>query len=288
MTIIIPTTCERARWAGLERAITSLLSQQQCAVKVLVLVNGSRFAPDLLDALKARADIGVHYEQTGSLPWALHVGRRLVTTPFFGFLDDDDEYLPGAVHRRLAPMLADSSVAFVASNGFRQRVDGSDEAMLSRVGELARDPLAAMLQQNWLASCGGLYRSAEVSADDFDPTVKYYEWTYLAYRLASTRRVAFVAEPTFRIYSSPDSLSKSSAYVAARVDVIQKLLLLRLAPEIRRGLSSQLASAHHDVAELAWKMGFKSQSWRSHVRSLGCRHGWRYLSFTRHLLGKVF
>ena len=47
----------------------------------------------------------------------------------------------------------------------------------------ATDPLRALVIENWLASCGGLFRSDRVSIDYFDGVTRHYEWTFLAYSL---------------------------------------------------------------------------------------------------------
>lgn len=77
--------------------------------------------------------------EEGSLPRALIAGRRTVATPFYSFLDDDDELLPVAIDLRLAPLLADPAVDIVASNGYQPK-RGCDILFYSRLGLVAASP----------------------------------------------------------------------------------------------------------------------------------------------------
>ena len=63
--------------------------------------------------------------EEASVAKAQQLGRRSSRTEFFCFLDDDDEYLPGAVSMRLNELRADSSVDVVVTNGFERIVDNS-------------------------------------------------------------------------------------------------------------------------------------------------------------------
>ena len=146
----------------------------------------------------------------GSLPAALRHGRSLVDTPFFGFLDDDDEYLPDAIAIRLAAFASDAAIDAVATNGFTN-IGGVDRVRHEHPDAAATDPLRALLRENWLASCGGLFRTDRVTVDFFDGVTRHYEWTVLGFKLAASRRVLYVDKPTFRVYDSPGSLSKSRA-----------------------------------------------------------------------------
>ena len=282
--IIIPTTCETSRWAMLNRAIASVHTQKNVHVQVLVVVNGVRFDAEHLKTLKTRSDLSVHYELVGSLPLALHIGRSLIDTDFFGFLDDDDVYLPDALANRLGPMLEDGGVDFVASNGLRREEGKPDIPFLTDVAGINDNPLAALNTKNWLSSCGGLYRSAKVLASDIDPELYYLEWTFLAFKLAGTHRMVFVDKPTFCIYSTVGSLSKSEAYLLAEPVVLRKILALNLPKSVRQPLQYKLGRVHHNLAEYARRTGQLKLAWRHHLASLYFPGGRNYLTYTRYLL----
>src|SRR4051794_10798550 len=105
VSVIIPTTCEAHRCSSLQRAIASVQSQQGVAVKVIVVVNGARVDPSCYQQLQRMPGLKVSYRSEGSAPLAQHAGRLLVDTEYFAFLDDDDEYLAGALEARVQPML---------------------------------------------------------------------------------------------------------------------------------------------------------------------------------------
>ena len=283
--VIIPTTCITGRWAVLQRAIGTVASQDAVNVRVLVVVNGDRFDPDCLAALRARSDLRVHYQLEGNLPLALRVGRSLVEAPFFCFLDDDDEYLPGALAYRVQPMLADPRVDFTASVGLRC-VDGGDRLALTelQVDQINAQPLLSLGVENWLASCGGLYRSSSISLDYFDGVTQYYEWTYLAYRLAIDKTLRYLERPTFRINDSSDSLSKSAAYRLAEIDVLHKLLDLPLPRKAQVEIRRKIGSAHHRISDYCLEQGWRMPAWQHHLKSLLYPGGWKYSTYSRHLL----
>lgn len=282
VTIIIPTTCEAPRGPGLLRAIDSLLAQAETSV--LVLINGQRYDHGLRAALEGRRDLQVHYLATGSLPEALHTGRQLVRTPYFGFLDDDDEYLPGTVAARLAPLQADTAIAFSVCNGFKCS-GGQERLLIDDVEAVRRDPLRVLAESGtWLASCGGLFRTSRVLPEDFNSAIKDLEWTYLAYRLGSRQKLAVVPEPGFRIHETPGSLSSSMRYREGLVKTLGHILALPGLPaHIRHRLRHRLAHAHHDLSATHLAQGQRGQAWRHHLVSLRYPTGWHFLPYTRRL-----
>lgn len=283
ISVIIPTTCEARRWDSLKRAISSVTLQENVDVEVIVAVNGTRFDPGCYEELRNMPGLNVVYLEEGNLPRAVKLARSLVTAPFFAFLDDDDEYLPGALWRRLQPLLADETVGYVAANGY-SHVDGRDEQAVMNVEAVQRDPLRALLRENWLASCGGLYRSGSVSSDYFDGKTRYLEWTLLAYKLASSMRMVFVDEPTYRIHDSPGSLSKSEAYREAEIGVLNQILALELPADVKNGLRIKMGRAYHSLSNHYRRRGDLKRAWSCHLTSLRYPEGFRYLTYSRRLL----
>lgn len=282
VTVIIPTLCDSARRAALSRAVESVLSQDGVAVTLVIIVNGTRYDPALLAQLHADPRLRVVYQEAGSLPAALRLGRTQVSSGFFAFLDDDDEYLPGALQTRVAPLLADPQLAVVATNGLR----GASAAAryLDNTHAINDDPFAAMIRCNWLASCGGLYRSAAIHADYFDGTTKHFEWTLLAFRiLMAGHKTLFVDVPTYRVFDSAGSLSKSLDYQRASVGFLEQLLSMQPPERIRRALRRKLSAAQHDLSSQFLHAKDRSNAWRYHLQSLTGPGAWRYLAYTRRL-----
>lgn len=285
VAVIIPTTCEAKRWASLQRAISSA-RDQAATVTVIVVVNGARFDEAHYRTLQQDPRLTVVYREEGSAPLAQRFGRSLVEEEFFAFLDDDDEYLPQALWQRYQPFLTDASLAFVASNGFRH-VGGTDTLVVRDSAAIEADPLAALARENWLASCGGLFRTASVAASYFDDPVPFLEWTYLAYKLGLDLKMRFVDVATFRIHDTPASLSKSVAYREAELAVLSRIDALRLPPHVRRMIRRKRGRVFHDLSWQARCEGRLGAAWRCHLQSLVLPEGWRYLGYSRKLLPMV-
>jgi hypothetical protein len=283
ISVIIPTTCERARWASLERAIAGILVQDSVAAQVIVVVNGNRYDAACFETLKGKQGVTVLYRTTGSAPLAQAAGRAAVTTPFFAFLDDDDEYLPGALAVRVAPLLADPALDFVVTDGYRSR-GGVDERAIGDKGAIAADPIGALCRKNWMASCAGLFRSSTVGEEYFVDPAPYMEWTYLAFRLTVQLNMRWLDIPTYRINDSPVSLSKSEAYLLSELDILRRILALPLPAAARRAVRSKLGRACHAFAERSRGDGRHAEAWRFHLDSLAQPGGWHYLLYSRKLV----
>lgn len=283
-TIIIATLALAERKQALERAIRSLGKGNQAAVEIVVVVNGNRFDPEVVAGLRGRDNLRVVQIEEGSLSAAIFAGRQSVTTPFFGFLDDDDEYLPGAVDMRIAALQRHPEASIVATNGFRH-IGGEDALAMHGLHAVEKDPLGALFNENWLASCGGLYRTKDLSPELFDDVARYLEWTWLAFRFASLqKKIVVLDRPTFRIHDSAVSESKSDAYRMSRVAILERLLTETRNGEIRRRIKSRIAQTWHDISCEHMRHGRFHDAWRAHVRSLGSLAGLKFLSYTRHLL----
>jgi hypothetical protein len=284
VTAIVPTLADRPRHASLLRAIGSLRDAAlDTPLTVTAVVNGHRYAPEVLADL-TKASVNVVRIEEASLPAALRAGRRSVQTAFFCFLDDDDEYLPAAIDRRMQALAGAPECALVATNGFRH--DGHDDRRaLDFLASVPTDPLAALFDENWLPSCGALFRSEAVGAEFFDDPHAYLEWTWLAFRLASSgRRVAVLDEPTFRIHDSPSSLSKSPAYIASHASLYRRMLELPVPLNVRRTIEQRLAIALSRTSLHHLERDELSAAWRCHVATLRTPGGWRYCSQTLRLV----
>lgn len=283
VSVIIPTTCELSRWQSLLRAIDSVQQQAGVQAKVIAVVNGNRFDPGHYETLKTMPGLEVLYRTEGSAPLAQEAGRLAVDTPFFAFLDDDDEYLPDTLRLRLKPLLDDPGLDFTVSNGYRC-VAGEDRIVIGAPESVRDHPLLALGKQNWMASCAGLFRSATVTSDLFRNPAPYMEWTYLAYRLGVGQRMQFVDVPGYRIHESAVSLSKSQAYREAELEVLQRVLALPLPAEVTQAVRRKLGSALHDCADRHLEDGRMGPAWSHHLKSLACPNGGAWLLYSRKLL----
>jgi len=214
------------------------------------------------------------------LPSAIHKGRVAVKTDYFSFLDDDDAYLPDALASRIEA-LETAGADFAVSNG----LDASGKAYISDIRAVETDPLKALIRSNWLASCGGLYRSATISADFFANLTKYLEWTTLAFRLIMAgKKLCFVNHPGFLISDTEGSASKQRSMEAmlSAIAVFEDMFT-RVPPNNRSSLAGKGAAVYHSTSHYCLQSGDLGQAWRMHVSSIRMG-GWRYLAYTRHLL----
>jgi glycosyltransferase involved in cell wall biosynthesis len=292
ISLIVPTLAESGRGALIWEAVDSILSQPRVAAAPIVVINGTKYDPALRRQLETCKHLTTHYQELGSLPRAISAGRRLVRTDFFAFLDDDDRLLPDTLAERVELLSSDTTLDAIVSNGFRYVK--TDSGLLFPTPECLRrisgDPLRALFAQNWLASCGGTFRTDSIPADFFDDTTAYLEWTDVAFRLALTKR--FKLEPGIRFFVSdqPNSQSKLGA------DILAELMLWdRIRPRVaqRRDLTllvkTRVSRSHHLASAHFHNLRQTGEAWRHHVRSItSCpTYGWRFLPYTRHLLSRA-
>jgi hypothetical protein len=278
VSVIIPTTAEKRRAESLWRAIESVRAQRHGSAEIIVVVNGNRWDPGLLQQLQS-APLNLIRLTEPSLPGAILRGRQAVGSDYFAFLDDDDVYLEDALESRIQA-LESSGADFAVSNGW----NAHGEAVIPDVRAAQRDPLRSLLTRNWLASCGGLYRSATIPAGLFDGLVKYYEWTVIAFQLLMAgKKVCFVERETFRLSDTAGSASKERSLEALRNAVtVVEYVFARAPREVRRGMSGKRAAAYHDTSAQYLDSGDYSEAWRMHAASVA-KGGWQYLSYTCHL-----
>ena len=286
VTVIIPTTCEAKRAHAIRRGVEGVLAQEGVEVTLVMVVNGQRFDEELLASLSADPRLSVHRLEEPSYPAACRYGRTLVHTEYFAYLDDDDEFLPGALAARVAPMLADPSVDFVATNGYLE-VGGVETIAYTPSPRIEQEPLEELLRANWMQPCGHLFRSASVTLDDFDGRTKYYEWTLLAFKLSQRLKLRFLDVPTYRKHDSPESLYKSPGVVEGAVVVLDMLAAMNTKPSLRPTLARLRGAALHAISDFHRAAGNSGKAWRYHAASLVHPRGWKYLPYTRHLLVPV-
>lgn len=270
------------RGALLQRAIASIRSASRHPVAIIVIVNGTRSEPDVLEWLRAQPDVQLDIMPEPSLPHALLRGRQLVKTPFFSTLDDDDEYLEGAIDLRLA-VLEEARADLVVCNGYKRR-NGIDRLVYPTLSRVPSNPLEELFTLVWLQSCNALYRTERVSEAFFADYHPYAEWSWLGYNLAlQGRLIAFTDLPTYVCHDTPGSLSKSTAYRTAYMSLYDKMLTLAPSRAVARQIRRRIQAAWHDQSCQALDEGKHLEAWRCHLLSL-VAGGLRYLTYSRYLL----
>ena len=146
ISVLMVTLCQSERRQVLLRAIDSIIGQEGVKAVPVIVVNGDRYDPSLLDELKQRPDISVLYQREASIFLARRLARESIDSAFFSMIDDDDEYLPGGLATRLDVLRADPRAAAIIGNGLVVAPDGTTP-LLADVVAIRRDPIAALMER---------------------------------------------------------------------------------------------------------------------------------------------
>ena len=283
VSIFIPTCANASRAPFLYRALSSLLSGQDGLVLPLVAVNGPSYMPEVLDELRSRRDIRcLHIERAGTTGARL-AAREAVDTEFFGILDDDDEYLPGGILTQVQPMLMNPAIDAVITNGYRCE-NGEDSIHFPAFSAFHRNPLSSLMKSSWLNSGSILCRTESVPPSYLD-LPDSMELTYMALKLALTKRLHFINEPTYRWHrDAPEQLSRTKRYMQGAPDGIRRMIALNPPARIQRRLARKYAASLHSLSDWERTDGNYVAAWMYHMKSLLAPSGSRYLTYSRHLM----
>src|SRR5262245_47034233 len=285
ITVILATGAEPSRMLSLDRAIRSVTRDQRTPGVPVVVVNGNRHNEDAIAALRRRRDIRLFLLPQVGFSVALRFGRERVDTPFFCFLDDDDLYFPDALQDRLQTMVCQPHIDVLLTEGLKE-VDGEFIPFPIRAHFDQENLFHSLMQSNWMASCGGFFRTGSVETEFFDPDISHLEWTYLAFRLLKHKRIVHVpsTNPHFLISDSVDSESKSQAYLLEGLSVLLKILEYDLLPAERRLLQRKICNGLHTISDFQMRRGHLDHAWRAHMQSLFMTSGYQYVVYSRRLV----
>jgi hypothetical protein len=281
--VVIRTAGQHERRASLKRAIHSVLYQRGVAARPIVVLAGN--LPRLAAELATQRRVKVHLVGEPASPGrALGIGRNLVETDFYAFLDDDDELLPHAIRKRLDIMRAEPSVDVVVTTGYWR----SGKQRRIHIPDITRhqgDAVNGIIERCWLHPGGGLYRTSAISRDYFAALPDLCEWTYLAFTLALDRHnIRFVDQPTYNAYDTPGSQSKSDKFVEAMLGVVTAMRSQTVPAAARARLEDKYRTALHNAAEHYRQNEQWAKAWRFHLKSLMPPYTLRYAAYTRKLL----
>jgi glycosyltransferase involved in cell wall biosynthesis len=284
--VLIATLASSDRARHLMRALDSVRAQTNVDARPIVIVNGRMADRALVERIGLTPGVRILHRAEANLPLALAAGRALVDTPFFAQLDDDDELLPHALELRLARIGESDAPDAVVSNGVI-RADSLHSQSIPDVSTVSRDPIRTLIDRNWMLPGAALFRTASMTGALFEATPRYLEWTYIGLLLASRYRIAFVGESTFVHYDDHAfSINRSREGALGRPHAFDAVLSLDLPANVKRLLRVKRGAAWHTAAQAARSARENASAWAAHLRSLAAPGGWRYLSYTRHLLGR--
>ena len=282
--VLIVTLCTDARSAEIRRVVATTLSQQGVRPRLIVVVNGRKYDTDLFEWLRREPGVTVCYQETPSIFLARRRAREQVTAPYFGFLDDDDFLLEGALRTRVEALEADPAADAVVTNGYLR--EGSARKFTHpNIDGIRRDPIQSLLRENWMNTASALFRTATVSPSYFDVTIRSMDMTYVGFRLALEKKVAFLETPTFEKSYSPDSISITDEWALGSLATLDKMSRLPMPSAVRRSLRRKCTRAAHELADIHRRHGDLGAAWRLHLRSMAEPWGlWNYALYTRRLL----
>lgn len=283
ITVIIPTLADKKRSQCLLRAIASVRNQRNVSVEILVVINGQLFDPELLTRLESFAYIRILKLSHPSLANARYQGLLKVSTPYFSFLDDDDEYLPDSVRSRLKKLEENTNCLMVVSSGLRE-INGEYSKSAFNLSDSLKDPFGALEANNWMTSCGPIFRGELVRPNIFSDLPTYHEWTFLAYKLITMGPFCIVDEPCYVIHDTPGSMSKSEQYESAPSEVLREILKIDLPSDARRSVKRLLSNAEHDLASKALARGHRAEAFKHHLKSLLLPGGLKFILFSRYFI----
>lgn len=291
VSVIIPTTCEASRAELLLRAIESISSQrlEKGGIEILLICNGSHQDPDLLNLLESKPYLKIFKLVEGNVSKARYFGVSNADGEYFCFLDDDDELLPDSLKERVKLLEQNPGCDVLVSNGLTVSKGEEKPLVDSKIASIVNSNICqSFLRQNWFASAAPLFRASTIDSAIFDFSFKYFEWTYLFFRLVSLRKtIIFDDCLVYRRYEdSPLSSSKTVEYQLAYPGFLLQIKTLDLPPGVKRSIHGKYLTALNAQSNFYLREGKLGKAWLSHLTCL-VKGGWRYFLYTRFLIFTV-
>lgn len=284
--VVVRTMADEARAPLLFRALDSIQSQEGVVARPIVVVNGRSHHEPVMAALRERDGILLHHFPQAAHGHAITVGRRLVTAPYFMYLDDDDYFVSSALKEVVPGREVTVDWDVLITNRYRESGE-KVELDIKDLSSHERDPLRGLMTQNWLAPGSSLFRTDSISAELVDLDHQYHSWTHIAFRLLNEgKRLEFRDIPTVVLYAdTPGSKSKQLIYHEDGLRVLEEMQSYpNLDSEIRSILDRKYCDVLHSMAVQYSRAGNMRRAWQCHVRSLRPPHTLKYLLFSRKLL----
>ena len=280
ISVIVRSGGDRSRRAAFKRAVTSILTQAGVDVECIVVFNGREPDPPMLAWAREQPKTRCIVLKDGNKAQATLVGRSEVRGAYFCFLDDDDEFRPGSLAASAKFLEADPHLDCIASNGIYVTPDGARCVFQNGRELTATDYAGSVLKaRNWLASCGGMFRSSTVGTKYFEDLPRHREWTVIAFRIASALNVRFVNKLSYRVVSSSASQSKRDSYIDAATESLQAMLPWTTNPAHIRAIRRRMADANHYISSYYRIKGDFPRAWEAYRSSIKTWNGLKYVPY---------
>ena len=287
LDVVVRTLADAERSSLLWRALESIQDQNGISARPIVVVNGERYDNATLTALENRPGILLHCLRQASAGLARIEGCRLVTAPYFSFLDDDDELIADSLLEPLRWIENHPDCDVLINNGYFVKKDGSLAELIHIAEHISvNQPALSLMDDSWLQPGAFIFRTKSVPPDILSANWSHQEWTHLAFQLCSAhKRLHFMDVPTVFYYDTPGSLSKQMQQGEAALDLLQLIRHdVRMNAKIRRKANRKYRNTLHVLAMKAWEAGQVAKAWRYHLASLYPPGTLKYLLSSRKLL----
>ena len=284
LTVVIASMCDDARAAQLHRACDSVRAMAgDLDYSIIVVANGARVSPRVLEWLAARTDVRVVQLRSGSYPLARRVGAELADSEFLAFLDDDDELLPDTLARKIAYFREHPEVDVLVTDGLCVNGPSVTKLFPPPDGRCA-DLVETMMRVGW-GACALTLRMQNIDLAAFDPEFRHMEWTLTTLELARHYRFGFLDEPTYRYYEdTPGSLSKNAERYLAPPELWYRLTKSYAGTRYDAAVRRRYGRMCHNALWEYARRGRLRDAWRLHMESLMSPGGIVFVPYSAKLM----
>lgn len=285
LSVIIATSARKEREKSILQAIKSIRAQKEVSCTIIIVANGRNCFPKILNRLRDMEGVELYYFPDKDFPTSLLIGRQKVRTPYFSFLDDDDEYISDTLKEIIFALEKDKNLDLVVGNGVRF-INNADRIRFPSIKKFKGNELKTLVSPggNWLASCAAIYRTSSIGEIYFTDFARYCEWTYLAFKLSLEKNIGFTDVISYRIHDSQESLSKGLNYQIGQFEALKKIFKLTLPSSVKAKVLNKISDQAHSISGLKLNEGKLGESWHYHIISISSFSGLKYFFFTRKIL----
>jgi len=283
-TVVIASLCDDARGELLKRACESVRAMAGGNdYSIIVVANGNRVSSSVLSWLATRSDVRVIRLRSGSHPLARRVGAEMAEAEFLAFLDDDDEFMPDTLIRKVEHFRQHPEVDVLVTDGLR--VNGARQSRIFPPPEARGSDLVETMMRTGWGACALTLRTKNVDLGAFDADFRHLEWTLITLDLASRYKFGFLDEPTYRYYEdTPNSLSKRAEHSFAAPEVWRRLSRSYAGTRYEDMVRRRYGRECHNAAWESAIQGRMRDAWRLHIESLRTPGGFAMLAISAKLL----
>ena len=198
----------------IRRALESVRLQNYAPMEIIVVNDGSQDGTAAVVESFGEPTIAlINHPVNGGVSAATNAGLRRARGQYVAFLDADDEWLPGKLHKQVALISAHPQMTFVSCGGrFISSSGDVREDFGMKIPAVSSDLWRKLLSDTYVAKpCVLARRSALEQVGEFDEKLPVAEDQDMWIRLASEGEVGAVLEPLVHVHDTPNSLTKTHA-----------------------------------------------------------------------------